>query len=144
MYPDVARRFVVNLLSVTASLNGSSIALKMDQDIPLSVDSIVPYLYLPSPLCREFESALGLSYNSTNGLYMLSDTQHAILASSNASITFQLGTDTGSSFTVTFPYAAFDLLASYPLQAKPAHYFPIKQAQNETQYTLGRVFLQET
>ncbi len=75
---------------------------------------------------------------------MLNDTQHAILTSSNASITFQLGTDTGSSFSVTFPYAAFDLLASYPLLAQPAYYFPIKQAKNETQFTLGRVFLQET
>lgn len=143
MYPDVARRFIVNLLSVTTSRNGSATVLKMDQKISLSVDSTVPYLYLPPLLCKEFESALGLSYNNTNGLYMLNDTQHAILVSSNTSISFQLGTGTGSGLTIAFPYAAFDLLASYPLLAQSSHYFPIKKAENETQYTLGRAFLQE-
>lgn len=135
MYPDVARRFVVNLFSVTASLNSSLTAFKMDQSISLEIDSVFPYIYLPLPLCKEFESTFGLTYNNTSGLHMLNDTQHAILTSSNVSITFQIGNDTNSNLSFIFPYAAFDLVASYPLLAQPVYYFPIKQAENETQYT---------
>jgi hypothetical protein len=50
---------------------------------------------------------------------------------------------------ITLPYDAFDLQLSYPYlpnttYADPSkYYFPLRQAANETQYVLGRAFLQE-
>jgi len=41
------------------------------------------------------------------------------------------------------PYAAFDLVADYPLVIDSSRYFPLMRAANESQYTLGRTFLQE-
>jgi hypothetical protein len=58
-----------------------------------------------------------------------------------------LSTGNGNSsdrLDITLPYAAFDLKASPPLAGNQTfYYFPLKQAANETQYTLGRTFLQE-
>jgi hypothetical protein len=50
---------------------------------------------------------------------------------------------------ITLPYAAFDLQLSYPYIPNTTYatgnkyYFPLRQAANDTQYTLGRAFLQE-
>ena len=44
---------------------------------------------------------------------------------------------------IVLPYASFDLLASYPRVLNATKYFPLKRAANESQYTLGRTFLQE-
>lgn len=49
----------------------------------------------------------------------------------------------GPGFNVTLPYAAFDLTAEYPLVSNSSRYFPLQRAANDTQYTLGRTFLQE-
>jgi hypothetical protein len=45
--------------------------------------------------------------------------------------------------TVVLPYAAFDLQAEHPIYANTTNYFPIRRAVNESQYTLGRAFMQE-
>lgn len=37
----------------------------------------------------------------------------------------------------------FDLEASYPIYPNATSYFPIRRAANDSQYTLGRAFLQE-
>lgn len=97
--------------------------------------------------CKAFESAFGLVWNDTYQLYLLDDSQHSALVAKNASVTFTLSTGNGNSsdrLDITLPYAAFDLKASPPLAGnQTVHYFPLKQAANETQYTLGRTFLQE-
>lgn len=41
------------------------------------------------------------------------------------------------------PYGAFDLQASHPIYPNATNYFPLRRADNESQYTLGRVLLQE-
>ena len=48
----------------------------------------------------------------------------------------------GPSLAFELPYAAFDLQASYPIYLNATDYFPIRHA-NDTQYTIGRTFLQE-
>jgi hypothetical protein len=49
------------------------------------------------------------------------------------------------SVSISFPYAAFDLTAKPPYQLinKTSRYFPLRRAENDTEYTLGRTFLQE-
>lgn len=46
------------------------------------------------------------------------------------------------SLDIVFPYASFDLFVDYPIVQNRTRYFPLRAA-NDTQYTLGRVFLQE-
>src|SRR5204863_7744975 len=80
-------------------------------------------------------------------LYLLNDTHHADLLARNASVTFTLSNGVSNSIdrlNITLPYAAFSLLAKPPLAGNQTiHYFPLQRAANETQYTLGRTFLQE-
>lgn len=44
---------------------------------------------------------------------------------------------------ISLPYSAFDLNISWPHVESSTYYFPLKRAANDTQYTLGRAFLQE-
>lgn len=110
------------------------------------IDSTVSQIWLPVDACREFERAFGISYDNGTGLYLVNDTLHDSLVARDASLTFTIATDTTSDDTVniTLPYASFDLQVSYPIvQNGSSRYFPLRRAENKTQYTLGRTFLQE-
>ncbi|KAF7503989.1 hypothetical protein GJ744_002917 [Endocarpon pusillum] len=121
----------------------------LDMPIVAALDSIVSQIWLPISACKNFESAFGLIWDSRYELYILNETQRLILLTQNATITFTLSTgslqDTDDHLDIIFPYAAFDLRAKPPFAGlnETVHYFPLKQAANETQYTLGRTFLQE-
>jgi hypothetical protein len=151
MYPDVARRFVANLRSITYTPTGvlatsSTTTTLMSSSISMYIDSTVPYIYLPTAICDNFAAAFGLQYNSTSELYLINSTMHTALLSMNPNITFTLANTGGQTLDIVFPYAAFDLTASYPVLPSDSNsttYFPIKRADNDTQFTLGRVFLQE-
>ena len=69
----------------------------------------------------------------------------AALMAQNASVTFTLGNrkSGGPTINITLPYASFDLVASFPVYPNSTRYFPLKQAANDSQYALGRTFLQE-
>jgi hypothetical protein len=75
----------------------------------------------------------------------VNDTLHENLLSTNASFTFKIGnaTDEGSTIDIALPYASFDLTVDYPIVSNQTRYFPLQRAANDTQYTLGRTFLQE-
>lgn len=109
------------------------------------IDSTVAQLWLPIEVCEAFEIAFGLTWNEDSELYLLNDTLHSQLKSKNASVTFTLGVSSsgGETVDIVLPYAAFDLEVSYPLQTNKTFDFPLKRAANDTQYTLGRTFLQE-
>lgn len=112
--------------------------------IPAFIDSTVPYIWLPKSACSLFESAFGLVWDESTELYLLNETQQTALQTQNASITFSIGNLTSSTTVdITFPYSAFELTAAYPLVENSTKYFPLKRADNETQYTLGRTFFQE-
>ncbi|TVY37037.1 hypothetical protein LSUB1_G006190, partial [Lachnellula subtilissima] len=109
-----------------------------------SIDSTVPYLYLPEEVCQQFEDAFGIVYDTPSGLYLVNDTLHTLLLSEAADITFTL-TDEKSKVLVdiVLPYQAFDLVAQWPLVQNDTRYFPLKRAADNNQTTLGRAFLQE-
>lgn len=109
-----------------------------------SIDSTVPYLYLPEEVCQQFEDAFGIVYDTVSGLYLVNDTLHNQLLSEAADITFTL-TDQKSKVLVdiVLPYQAFDLVAQWPLVQNDTRYFPLKRAADTSQTTLGRAFLQE-
>lgn len=132
----------INSISVTAGGTNSSL---MSKAIRAFVDSTIPYLYLPLSVCEQFEAAFGLTFNITVQAYLVNDTLHQRLLDQDASVTFTLGDSANVTelVDITLPYAAFDLIADYPLMPIASRYFPLMRATNDSQYTLGRTFLQE-
>ena len=102
-------------------------------------------MWLPTAACTAFEKAFGIQYNEIHQYYLVNDTQHAALLKQNASVTFLVGnSDTdGPAVKIVMPYAAFDLQIGPPLLSPTQRYFPLRQANDPSQYTLGRTFLQE-
>lgn len=143
MAGDVTRDLVVVLQSI--SYSGSDSATLLSDPIDIFIDSTDPNFWLPDSVCDAFEEAFGLTMDETSGLYLINDTQHTNLVNSDAEVTFRLSdvTTGGDSVRIVLPYDAFDLTAEYPLVDNTSYYFPLKRAANETQYTLGRAFLQE-
>ncbi len=137
---DFTRDLLVEIRSITYDTLGSSPLLA--QSTYAFIDSMVTQMWLPTAICKGFESAFGLQWDSDTELYSLSDSQHQTLLDQKPEFTFTLGSGSNT-VDITLPYAAFDLTISPPLVAKKTHYFPLKQAQNDSTITLGRVFLQE-
>lgn len=163
--PNLDPVVALNGISVTASplpgakstgWSGSSQILLGPSDNALyTIDSSTPYLWLPETVCLRFEKALGLTYDKNVRLYTFSNdsTQPDVLVNWNLTFNFIIADLPASSKVVslTLPYSAFDLELTYPFpdlnknQSSPAtKYFPLRKADNDTQYTLGRAFLQET
>lgn len=123
-----------------------------------TIDSSTPYLWLPEAACLRFEEAFGLVYNDALQLYLLNNTQKQMLESANITFTFELADLPGSSnsVSITLSYKALDLSLSYGYPglstafpqmnstSPRVPYFPLRKAANSTQYTIGRVFLQES
>lgn len=143
MADDVTRDLVVALQSI--SYNGATSETLLSDSIDIFIDSTDPNIWLPNETCDAFEQAFGLSLDEESGLYLVNDTHHNSLLDSGAEVTFRLSDveEGGETVSVTLPYAAFDLTAEYPLTDDSTHYFPLRRADNSSQYTLGRVFLQE-
>ena len=109
------------------------------------IDSLVPHIWLPIDVCTAFERAFTLTWDNTTDLYLLTEDQHMKLVRQNANLTFELGLSAigGSSVEIVMSYGAFELTVSSPFVDNATRYFPIRRAQNNTQYTLGRAFLQQ-
>lgn len=134
----------------------NSVTLLGLADVALyKIDSSTPYLWLPESVCGKFEKALGLTYNEDVRLYTFrSDSpQRDTLMNWNLTFDFVLADLPGStkSVSVSLPYQAFDLQLTYPFPklnatpySPPTYYFPLRKAANDTQFTIGRAFLQET
>lgn len=148
--PETSRDLVVGIQSITAdSAFGSTHSTGLLPSPILSfIDSTVPQIWLPLDACEAFEKAFGLRWDSKTELYLVNETLHNALLAHNASITFQIRTIRAESTSdqtvnITLPYASFDLEVSSPIVESSSSYFPIRRAANQSQYTLGRTFLQE-
>ena len=142
---DGTNNLAVQLQSIymTTGVNNQGL---LPTPITASIDSALPYIWLPKEACLLFENAFGLVWDDFWQLYLVNETTHTSLVQQNASLTFNLGGMTGGSTTnvnITLPYAAFDLTASAPLINATTRYYPLKRAANSTQYVLGRTFFQE-
>ena len=144
MARDLTRDLVVVLQSISYS-GGSTSDTLLSEPIDIFIDSTDPNLWLPEKACEAFEKAFGLTLDDASGLYLVNESHHTQLLDSDAQVTFRLSdvTDGGETVRIVLPYAAFDLKAEYPLVRDSSYYFPLKRAANESQYTLGRTFLQE-
>jgi len=140
---DVDRDIVVAIQSITFS--GTTQASLLSDPIYAFIESTDPNIWLPADACRAFEKAFGLSMDNSTGLYLMNSTQYSQLLAINPQVTFSLanGLTGGTSVSIILPFRAFALSAQYPFTPNDTYYFPLKQATNATQYTLGRAFLQE-
>lgn len=145
---DSERPLVVGLQSAigTDTLNGTVSLSGVGSGVLAVIDSTVPDMWLPESWCDLFEDAFGLRYVEETGRYLVDDEQHTELQRLQPTLTFALGASTTGGTITRFdlPYAAFDLEGQYPIFPNATRYFPIRRAANDSQYTIGRVFLQET
>ncbi|CAF9905691.1 hypothetical protein IMSHALPRED_003931 [Imshaugia aleurites] len=141
--PDTSRDLIVPIRSITSDAASSPL---LSDVIYAYIDSLVPQIWLPLDVCEDFERAFGLTYNETAELYFVNDTLHDKLVSQNPNVTFTLGLDSSAgndTVDIVMHYGSFDLTADYPIVNNATRYFPLKRAQNDSQYTLGRAFLQD-
>jgi len=137
-------------LRVSLASIGFAFANGTEASIPVSetvvIDSTLPYMYLPSTVCDELAAKLGLTYNEPADLFTISPSSLAANEQSIQQIRITVGDtkNSGNTTSITFPYAAFALNASWPLfdQGVSQPFFPIRRAEGNT-YILGRAFLQE-
>lgn len=143
--PDISRDLVVGLQAITSTDGDGRNTSLLPSGILTFVDSTIPYIYLPAEACSAFEEEFGLTWDSRSELYLVNDSLHDSLVARKLSFTFQLGNSPsgGPTVAITLPYDSFALTAGQPLVTDTQRYFPLKRATNDTQYTLGRTFLQE-
>ena len=134
----------IRIESIAASKTLVSNITLLSNGIVALIDTTLPYFSLPLQVCRQFESAFGLSWDPSTDMYLVNDTIHQQLQNLNPSVTFTLGNSSANqSINITLPYGAFDLQASSPIYPNGTNYFPLHQASTASEYVLGRAFLQE-
>lgn len=142
---DFALTLGMQDILATNTLQGT-LSLVDSERILAPIDSSVSELWLPRSVCDRFESAFGLQYHEASDRYVLTDAAHDRLRRLSPALSFTVGASAGvggNTTIIRFPYSAFDLQASFPIFAEATNYFPIRRASNESQYAIGRVFLQE-
>ncbi|KAK5113564.1 hypothetical protein LTR85_010792 [Meristemomyces frigidus] len=144
-YEDISRDLLVNVQAVTTDSGATN--LLPGGTISAFIDSTVPEIWLPKDACTAFEDAFNLTWSSDYSRYLVNSTQHEQLTAAAPEVTFKLSPSTtgGESISITLPYGAFDLQVQFPIVENPnsSYYFPLMRAANDSQYTLGRTFLQE-
>ncbi|CZR66087.1 uncharacterized protein PAC_15988 [Phialocephala subalpina] len=146
MTGDNLRDIVVTVRSITSTTSSGNTSLMSTPEFAF-IDSSVPELWLPTAVCQAFEEAFGLTLDSASGLYLVNATTHSNLLQLNPNITFTLANQKtgGATVDLVLPYSAFDLNVTTPvIDNNTSFYFPIKPTSDDTLYTLGRTFLQET
>ncbi|KUJ14497.1 acid protease [Mollisia scopiformis] len=141
-----AGSLLVGLQAIQADNALDGVVELLPKGIISLIDSTVPEIWLPVEACALFETSFGLVHDPHTDRYLVNDSIHSQLQTLNPSLTFQLGNDVygGESINIVLPYAAFDLQASYPLYVNTTNYFPLRRAAKDSQYVIGRTFLQES
>ena len=145
--PQQNRSLLMGVQSISSVNQNGTTSNLLPTGIMAFVDSTEAQIWLPVEACQAFEKAFGLTYNTTNGFYLVNNALHAQLQAQNASVTFTLGSTVsgGETVNITLPYNSFDLTLTPPAAnlSSSTKYFPLRRADNDMQYTLGRTFLQE-
>jgi hypothetical protein len=135
----------VNLASIAFSFaNGTEASIPVSETVV--IDSTLPYLYLPAAVCDDLASRLGLTYNEPADLFTISPEALAANREAIEQIRITVGDtqNSGNTTSITFPYTAFELNATWPTfdQGQSQPFYPIRRASGDT-FILGRAFLQE-
>ncbi|KAF2678092.1 acid protease [Lentithecium fluviatile CBS 122367] len=141
---DISFDFQVAVQSITTSLNSESL-LNSEDKIIAYISTMVADIWLPTSVCQKFEKAFGLIWDSKAELYLLDSSLHQTLLERDPSVRFTVGPETsGAAVAINMPYWSLYHTAKLdPTNSSSDRlYFPIKRAANDSQYVLGRTFLQ--
>jgi hypothetical protein len=157
---DYAPVIAINSITVSSSglpLNWDSNPMQLldeSQAETFTIDTSTPFLWLPEAVCDNFANALNLTYNDDLQLYFYAnDTSPSSLDAWDLAFNFSIGNLPGANDNIelSLPYGAFNLKLSFPYPGLDANfssasvdYFPLRRASNDSQYIIGRAFLQET
>ncbi|KAF2271649.1 acid protease [Westerdykella ornata] len=138
---DISLEFQVAIQEITTNVTDKPL---LSTGIISYIDTLVPDIWLPNRTCALFEEAFGLVWDTETELYLLNDELHESLLEKNPTVEFKVGPQlTGDAVTISLPYFNWYQTATTALTGnKSGLYFPLKRAANETQYVLGRTFLQ--
>lgn len=141
---DVSSDLQVQILSITTNDGGRNL---LSSTIVSYISTLIPDIWLPQSACDEFMRIFGLNYSNTTGSYLISEDSHKANLASNPVVTFSIGpTASGPSTTIEMPYWNFYLAIKPQPSGTPtdsgAFRFPLMRATSESQYILGRAFLQ--
>ena len=142
---DVSRDLVVGLKAITTTSSDGLISL-LPSPIWTFIDSTQAMIYLSNASCKVFEDTFGLVWDETDQNYWVDDDLHVKLKMRNPTINFTLGDSLetkGPTLDIVLPYASFDLAVKHSIADNKTRVFPLRRAFDESQYTLGRTFLQE-
>ncbi len=142
---DEIRPTSLKLQQIVAKHTNNGSVVILQEETYINIDFTMPYIWLPREACDRIASLFKLEYDNSTELYLIDDNSHTDLVARNPTFTFTFGDSPSLADTISIdlPYAAFDLQASWPIYNNTRNYFPIRQAANESQYTLGRAFMQE-
>lgn len=138
---DISMDFQVAIQDITSNVTTGSL---LGSGIIAYISTLVADIWLPTSACQKFEKAFGLIWDNKTELYLLNDTLHQDLLEKNPTVSFKVGPQvSGDSVTINMPYWNFYQTATSALAGNSSGlYFPLKRAANDTQYILGRTFLQ--
>ncbi|KAH7078898.1 aspartic peptidase domain-containing protein, partial [Paraphoma chrysanthemicola] len=127
------------------SVNGTRTSLQSSPIISY-MSTLIPDIWLPFDTCTEFSKAFGLTFNTTSKEFYVNSTMHQLNLERNPIVSMRVGPEaTGDSVTIQLPYWNFYLATRPGTNASDdegTFRFPIRPASNDTQYILGRAFLQ--
>ncbi|KAL9612515.1 MAG: hypothetical protein Q9167_002900 [Letrouitia subvulpina] len=137
------RSLEMNLETISTSKPLAGNGTLLAQKISAMIDTDLPYLSLPQSACQRFEQAFGLRWDPSTKVYLVNDTVHGQLRKLNPSLSFTLSQSAAGSVNITLPYLAFDLQGIRPWFVNGTNYFPLRRSSNDSEYAVGRAFLQE-
>jgi hypothetical protein len=143
---DDSRKPSLNIRSIVSQdLANTTVNLLPEGPAYSLIDFAEPQMWLPLSACNAFAKAFNLTYDNSTDLYLIDPKTRARLLEQNATISFGLGptANPADRVNIVLPYSAFDQQATYPIYPNATKYFPIRRAENDTMYTIGRTFFQE-
>lgn len=151
-YTNVAPLTVKQNMSLPESLS-VSINIIVDKmlsknmlmtSISALISSDIAEIWLPHTACSQLESAYGLQWNSSLNLYLLNQSQSDDLNRRKPIMQFQLApiasTDPLEAVAIDVPWNF--LMQNITIANQVYTYFAIRHAADESQFVLGRTFLQ--
>lgn len=141
---DISLDFQVALQQITSNVTNNSL---LSTPIISYISTLVPDIWLPLDVCAAFQRAFGLSYNNNTEAFYVNSSQHALNLASNPVVSFHVGPEiNGNSTPIRMPYFNFYLadkdVGADQNSEEGGFRFPIRRAAKDTQFILGRAFLQ--
>lgn len=139
---DISHKPDVNVDANVYSLTENNV-----KGFSATIDSTLPYLWLPDKVCDQFAKRFNLKYDNRTNFYSTDISGAQNNAQLNATVSFRIGQDPfggGSGYAnIVLPYSAFDLKYKDPSGGgNETRYFPIRKSP-DGRFVLGRTLLQE-